>query len=142
MPEHTPTYDDLVEMYYALPSADREAAFWIVPEGQVAGLQGLTDTAQQPLWRGALSPEAPDRLLGRPVMVTDCGPVAFVHPRNCAAAPDLLHACNMARRHACAECPQYGPDITTPTECKSCPQNTVAQLLSAAIAKAKGENDA
>lgn len=61
-------YDALVDIYYTLPGRYRDRAIWLGSDDVLKSVRKLTDTAGQPLWRPGLEADAPDRLLGRPVV--------------------------------------------------------------------------
>ncbi|MHC5056724.1 MAG: phage major capsid protein [Planctomycetota bacterium] len=61
-------YDALVEIYYTLPGRYRDRAVWLGADDVFKSVRKLVDSAGQPLWRPSLEADAPDRLLGRPVI--------------------------------------------------------------------------
>ena len=61
-------YDALVDIYYTLPGRYRDKAVWLGDDEVFKAVRKLVDTAGQPLWRPGFELDAPDRLLGRPIL--------------------------------------------------------------------------
>lgn len=67
-------FDAVIDVYHALPIQYRSLATWIMSDKMARYLRYIKDTTGQYIWQPAVTAEAPDLLLGRPVVVSDYGP--------------------------------------------------------------------
>ena len=65
------TYNELLNWQHSIPLARRKNGVFFVSDGLQRALRGLVDTTGQPLYQPSLRDDAPDLLLGWPVIVTD-----------------------------------------------------------------------
>lgn len=66
----TPTYGELLKLYHGVKPAyrsSRSTAF-VLNDATLMNLRLLTDDAGQPVWQTDLRSDAPDRLLGKPIV--------------------------------------------------------------------------
>lgn len=63
------TYDNVVDIYHALPVPYRRDASWFVNDGFVKTVRKLKDSQNRPLWEPSMQVGAPDTILGRPVVI-------------------------------------------------------------------------
>lgn len=67
----TLAYDDMVKLKYAIPTAYRKLAVYVVSSAAAQALESIKDTMGRPIWREGLAEDTPPRLLGRPVYIVD-----------------------------------------------------------------------
>ena len=71
----TVIYDDLVDLFYAVNSAYRSGAVWMMADSSVKVVRKLKDGQNRPLfvpsWDASLTGASPDLLLGKPLIVND-----------------------------------------------------------------------
>lgn len=72
------TSDNLVDTYHGLARAYRDSASWITSDTMVKMIRKLKDTVGQYLWQPGLQAGQPDRLLNRPIYVSDGAPVPAI----------------------------------------------------------------
>jgi len=70
------TGDNLIDVFHTLGSAYRKNASWLMGDGMVKLIRKLKSSDNQYLWQPGLADGQPDRLLGRPLLVSDGGPTA------------------------------------------------------------------
>lgn len=75
------TSDDLIDTYHTLARKYRRNAAWIMSDGHVKLIRKLVDQNDQYLWQPALTGTEPDRILGRPVDVSDSAPAPATSSR-------------------------------------------------------------
>lgn len=78
------TADDLLDVYHALKRAYRIRATWLMADSTAKAVRKLKDNDGQYVWQPGLQAGQPDRLLGRPVAISD-----FV-PAMAASAKSIL----------------------------------------------------
>lgn len=64
-------YDDVVKLKYALKTAYRKVAVYVVSSAAAQALETIKDTLGRPIWREGLAEATPATLLGRPVYIVD-----------------------------------------------------------------------
>lgn len=72
------TTDNIIDTFHGLARAYRDNAAWITSDTLVKMLRKLKDSENQYLWQPGLQAGQPDRLLNRPVFVSDGAPVPVV----------------------------------------------------------------
>ena len=70
------TSDELIDLYHSLKPQYRGSAVWTMEDATAKIIRKLKDGDSQYLWQPGLQAGEPDRLLGRPVRVTDGMPAA------------------------------------------------------------------
>ena len=65
------TYNELLNWQHSIPLARRTNGVFFVSDGLLRALRGLVDTTGRPLYQESLRDDAPDLLLGWPLIVTD-----------------------------------------------------------------------
>lgn len=70
------TYDNVVDIYHALPVPYRRDASWFVNDSFVKTVRKLKDSQGRPLWEPSLQVGQPDTILGRPVVIDPDVPVS------------------------------------------------------------------
>lgn len=70
------TGDNLIDLYHSIGSAYRKGASFLMGDGMVKLIRKLKSNDNQYLWQPGLADGQPDRLLGRPLLVSDGGPTA------------------------------------------------------------------
>ena len=65
------TFGELVALKYSIPANRQNDGFFIVSRGLMQAVESMVDANGRPLYRESLSADAPDRLLGWPVFVSD-----------------------------------------------------------------------
>lgn len=63
-------YQDVLNLYYALPKKYRKNAAWFASDSIVKNLESLKDTNGRPIWAAGFEAR-PDTLKGKPVVVSD-----------------------------------------------------------------------
>lgn len=66
--------DELISLYHSLKRPYRARARWLIGDNTVMAIRKLKETGGQYLWQPGLQAGQPDRLLGRPVVVSDLVP--------------------------------------------------------------------
>ncbi len=61
------TFDNVMDLYYALKAPYRKKGVFLCNESTVKALRKLKDNNQQYLWSPAIAPGQPDTILGRPI---------------------------------------------------------------------------
>jgi HK97 family phage major capsid protein len=64
------TFDDLIDLYYALNEPYRGAAVFIANESSVKNIRKLKDANGQYIWQASVKEGEPDRILGRPIFTS------------------------------------------------------------------------
>ena len=64
-------YDALVDMRSAVDRAYRQRATWMMNSETEGTIMKLKDSMNRPIWTGGFTEDAPDRILGRPVVIND-----------------------------------------------------------------------
>lgn len=72
------TGDDLIDTYHTLARAYRDNASWVTSDAMVKLIRKLKDSTNQYLWQPGLVAGQPDRLLNRPIFVSDGAPAPAV----------------------------------------------------------------
>jgi HK97 family phage major capsid protein len=72
------TGDNLIDTFHSLGRAYRDRASWMTSDSMVKMIRKLKDSTNQYLWQPGLSAGQPDRLLNRPIYVSDGAPVPAV----------------------------------------------------------------
>ena len=70
------TTDELIDLFHSLNRPYRVNATWLMKDSTVSMIRQLKDTTNQYLWQPGLALGEPDRILGRPVAVSDAMPAA------------------------------------------------------------------
>jgi HK97 family phage major capsid protein len=65
------TTDELLDVYHALGRMYRAQATWLLSDAAVKLIRKLKDTTNQYIWQPGLVAGQPDRLLARPVVISD-----------------------------------------------------------------------
>jgi HK97 family phage major capsid protein len=65
------TADDLIDVYHALKRPYRSKADWLLADSTVKAIRKLKDADGQYLWQPGIAAGQPDRILNRPVVVSD-----------------------------------------------------------------------
>lgn len=65
------TGNDLIDTFHTLKRAYRMVATWVTSDTLVKMIRKLKDSDGQYIWQPGLTSEQPDRILGRPVIVTE-----------------------------------------------------------------------
>lgn len=65
------TADELIDLYHALGRPYRARATWLMADSTAKAVRKLKDSNGQYLWQPGLQAGQPDRILGRPVAVSD-----------------------------------------------------------------------
>lgn len=65
------TSDDLIDTFHALGRPYRQNATWMMADGTAKAIRKLKDADNQYIWQPGLQAGQPDRLLGRPVAISD-----------------------------------------------------------------------
>lgn len=68
------TADDILDLYHALKRPYRSAAVWLLHDSTALAVRKLKDTTGNYIWQPGLQAGQPDRLLGRPVVLSDYMP--------------------------------------------------------------------
>lgn len=68
------TADNLIDLYHALRRPYRSRATWLMSDSTAKALRKLKDNDGQYLWQPGLQAGQPDRILGRPVAISDFVP--------------------------------------------------------------------
>jgi HK97 family phage major capsid protein len=68
------TGDDLIELYHSLKRPYRSRATWLANDSTIKAIRKLKDNDGQYLWQPGLQAGQPDRILGRPVAVSQFVP--------------------------------------------------------------------
>jgi len=63
--------DDLIDLYHALKRPYRSRATWLMADSTAKAIRKLKDNDGQYLWQPGLQAGQPDRILGRPVAISD-----------------------------------------------------------------------
>jgi HK97 family phage major capsid protein len=94
------TYDELLDWQHSIPAVRRYNGVFMVSDGLFRAIRGLKDTTGQPIYQPSLRDDAPDRLLGWPIFVTDAlaAPATGV-TSGVAAAADGLFIREAGQRH-------------------------------------------
>lgn len=69
------TFDNVIDTYHGLARKYRTRAAWIMSDGHVKLIRKLKDGNSQYIWQPSLQAGEPDRLLNKPVEVSDSAPV-------------------------------------------------------------------
>lgn len=72
------TSDDLINTFHTLARAYRDNASWITSDAMIKLIRKLKESTGQYLWQPGLQAGQPDRLLNRPILVSDGAPVPAV----------------------------------------------------------------
>lgn len=67
----TVIYDDLFDLKHSVNRAYRRNASWMMNDLSVAIVSKIKETTGRPIWEPALTSDAPDMLLGKPVVTND-----------------------------------------------------------------------
>ncbi len=62
------TYDELVDLFYALKAFYRRNGAWMMNASTIAEVRKLTDSQNRPLWTESIADGSPATILGRPVI--------------------------------------------------------------------------
>lgn len=65
------TADDLIDLYHSLKRPYRVRATWLMADSTAKAIRKLKDKDGQYLWQPGLQAGQPDRILGRPVAISD-----------------------------------------------------------------------
>lgn len=65
------TGDNLIDIFHALPMYHRNAASWVISDAMAKLIRKLKDNDGQYIWQAGLIAGQPDRILTRPVLVSD-----------------------------------------------------------------------
>ena len=65
------TADDLIDLFYGLRRVYRNNGTFLLADSTAKAIRKLTDSNGQYLWQPSLSAAQPDRILNRPVVVSD-----------------------------------------------------------------------
>lgn len=76
------TYDDLVDLVYAVDPAYRRNAAWLMADSSIAKIRKLKDSQGQPLWTPAVAAGEPDTLLGFPVVAENAMPAMAANAKS------------------------------------------------------------
>ena len=68
------TSDELIDLFHALSRPYRARATWLMADSTAKVIRKLKDSDNQYLWQPGLQAGQPDRLLGRPVAISDSVP--------------------------------------------------------------------
>lgn len=68
------TFDDVMDLYYALKSPYRNKAVFITNDSTIKALRKVKDTNGQYIWQPSLVAGTPDTIMGRPVYVSSFMP--------------------------------------------------------------------
>jgi len=68
------TADDLIDLYHSLKRPYRPRATWLMADSTAKAIRKLKDNDGQYLWQPGLQAGQPDRILGRPVAISDYMP--------------------------------------------------------------------
>ncbi|MEW6572948.1 MAG: phage major capsid protein [Bacillota bacterium] len=66
--------DELVDLFHSLPRPYRDRATWLMNDSTVLTVRKLKDSDGQYIWQPGLQAGQPDRLLGRPVVISSAMP--------------------------------------------------------------------
>jgi HK97 family phage major capsid protein len=66
--------DDLLDLFHALKRPYRQSATWLLHDSTAKEIRKLKDANGQYLWQPGLQAEQPDRILSRPVAISDFMP--------------------------------------------------------------------
>ena len=62
-----PSFDELIDLFYSVTAPYRVAGKWITSDLAMSGLRKIKDSNQQYIWSPAVTADAPDMLLGKPI---------------------------------------------------------------------------
>ena len=68
------TADEIIDLFYSLGAPYRKKAVWVLNDATVKSIRKLKDGNGNYLWQPALTADAPDTLLGRPVYTSTSVP--------------------------------------------------------------------
>ena len=68
------TADEIIDLFYSLKAPYRKIAVWILNDTTVKAIRKLKDGNGNYLWQPALTADAPDTILGRPVYTSSYVP--------------------------------------------------------------------
>ena len=78
------TSDEIFDLYHSLSRPYRQQARWLTSDVMVKNIRKLKDADGQYLWQPGLQADEPDRILGRPVIISDYVPVPAAGVRSLA----------------------------------------------------------
>lgn len=84
------TGDDIIDTFHSMKTQYRRNATWVMSDTMVKMVRKLKDSDEQYLWQPGLIEGQPDRLLGRPVIVSDGAPEPAPDAKSIVLA-DLTH---------------------------------------------------
>lgn len=76
------TSDDLLDTFHGLKRSYRGNATWVTSDALAKMIRKLKDDDNQYLWQPGLTEGQPDRLLGRPVVITEGAPTIAVSTKS------------------------------------------------------------
>ena len=76
----TVTANTLLDVYYGLSEVYRMDATWVFNDATVRSIRGITDANDNFIWQPGLQAGQPDRVLGRPYIVSEHMPAAGESP--------------------------------------------------------------
>ena len=65
------TADEIIDLFYSLRAPYRKKAVWLMNDDTIKAIRKLKDGNGNYLWQPALTSDAPDTILGRPVMACE-----------------------------------------------------------------------
>jgi len=74
--------NDLIDTFHALKRVYRARATWVTSDTLVKMIRKLKDSDGQYIWQPGLTAEQPDRILGRPVIVTEGHPTVAAEAKS------------------------------------------------------------
>lgn len=78
------TADELIDLYHSLKRIYRRSASWLMSDNTVKLIRKLKDNQDNYLWQPGLQAGEPDRILGRPVVVSNAVPDVAANARSIA----------------------------------------------------------
>lgn len=76
--------DELIDLFHSVKRPYRARATWLMNDSTVKAIRKLKDSNNEYLWQPGLQAGQPDRLLGRPVMVSAAMPVIAANAKSIA----------------------------------------------------------
>lgn len=76
------TGDDLLDTFHGLKRSYRGNATWVTSDAMAKMIRKLKDNDDQYLWQPGLTEGQPDRILGRPVIITEGAPAIAVSTKS------------------------------------------------------------
>jgi HK97 family phage major capsid protein len=76
------TGDNLIDTFHGLKRAYRDRASWVMGDGAAKMIRKLKDGDDQYMWQPGLVAGQPDRILGRPVIISDGATAPAVNARS------------------------------------------------------------